>query len=264
MNCGASEAPDFSPGVIKRSEAPDFSPGVITRRLALHIAVLTLFPGMFEGILSESILKLAIERGLVTVELHNLRDWGLGSRRTVDDRPYGGGPGMVLAPEPVFAAVEEITGKDWERWHVVLLTPQGRKYTQAIAGELAQKEKLLLVCGHYEGFDERIREGLPVDEISVGDYVTTGGEIPAMIVIDTVVRQLPGVLGNEFSTDEESFQSGVLEYPHYTRPPEFRAMEVPEILLSGNHAEIAKWRKEQSEKRTLKRRPDLLQEDNEK
>jgi tRNA (guanine37-N1)-methyltransferase len=224
-----------------------------------HIAVLTLFPTMFEGVLGESILKLAIERGLVTVDLHNLRDWGIGSRHTVDDRPYGGGPGMVLRPEPVFAAVEKITGGE-DNWHIVLLTPQGRKYTQSVAAELAGKEKLLLVCGHYEGFDERIRTGLPVDEISAGDYVTTGGEIPAMIVIDTVVRQIPGALGNEFSTDEESFSSGLLEYPHYTRPPEYRGMKVPEILLSGNHAEIAKWRKEQSDERTRTRRPDLLRE----
>ena len=225
----------------------------------MHIAVLTLFPGMFEGVLGESILKLAIESGLVTVELFNLRDWGLGNRHTVDDRPYGGGPGMVLRSEPVFAAIEAII-KDEENWHIVLLTPQGRGYTQSVASELAGREKLLLVCGHYEGFDERIRMGLPVDEISVGDYVTTGGEIPAMIVIDTVARQVPGVLGNELSADEESFHENLLEYPHYTRPPEFRGMKVPEILLSGNHAEIAKWRKGQSEKRTRTRRPDLFEE----
>jgi tRNA (guanine37-N1)-methyltransferase len=227
----------------------------------LHIAVLTLFPGMFDGVLGESILKLALERNLVTIELFNLRDWGHGARRTVDDRPYGGGPGMVLQPEPVFAAVEKITGGK-DGWHVILLTPQGRRYTQHIAEELAGKENLLLVCGHYEGFDERVRTGLPVDEISVGDYVTTGGEIPAMAVIDTVVRQIPGVLGNEFSTSEESFSEGLIEYPQYTRPPEFRGMKVPEVLLSGNHAEIAKWRHEQSLERTRTRRPDLLKKDN--
>jgi tRNA (guanine37-N1)-methyltransferase len=224
----------------------------------LHIAVLTLFPGMFEGVLGESIVKLALEKGLVSIELHNLRDWGLGARRTVDDRPYGGGPGMVLRPEPVFAAVEAITAGD-DDWRFVLLTPQGRKYSHSVACGLAGRENLLLICGHYEGFDERVRLGLPVDEISVGDFVTTGGEIPAMTVIDTVVRQIPGVLGNEQSTDEESFGSGLIEYPQYTRPPEFRGMEVPEILLSGNHAEIAKWRKEQSLERTRKRRPDLLE-----
>jgi tRNA (guanine37-N1)-methyltransferase len=213
---------------------------------------------MFEGVLGESIVKLALEKDLVTVELHNLREWGLGNRRTVDDRPYGGGPGMVLRPEPVFAAVEEITSRNGD-WHIVLLTPQGRKYSQSIAGELAVTKNLLLICGHYEGFDERIRAGLGADEISAGDYVTTGGEIPAMIVIDTVVRQLPGVLGNEESTDEESFRSGLIEYPQYTRPPEFRGMEVPEVLLSGNHAEIAKWRSEQSLERTRRRRPDLLE-----
>lgn len=226
----------------------------------MHIAVLTLFPSMFEGVLGESILKLAVERNLVRIELHNLRDWGLGSRRTVDDRPYGGGPGMVLRPEPLFAAIEEITGGEQD-WHTVLLTPQGRKYSQAVATELAAREKILLVCGHYEGFDERVRTGLAVDEISAGDYVTTGGELPAMIVIDTVVRQIPGVLGNESSTDEESFRGGLIEYPQYTRPPEFRGMKVPDILLSGNHAEIAKWRGEQSLDRTRKRRPDLTGEE---
>ncbi len=227
----------------------------------MHIAILTLFPGMFEGFLRESILKLGIERGLVSVELHNLRDWGLGARRTVDDRPYGGGPGMVLCPEPVFAAVEEITSGE-KSWHIVLLTPQGRRYSQPVASELAGREKLLLVCGHYEGFDERIRMGLPVDEISIGDYVTTGGEVPAMVVIDALIRHIPGVLGNESSAGEESFGSGLVEYPQYTRPPEFRGMKVPEILLSGNHGEIDKWRKEQSLERTRTRRPDLLEPDN--
>lgn len=225
----------------------------------LHISVLTLFPGMFDGFLRESILKLATERGLVSVELHSLRDWGLGARRTVDDRPYGGGPGMVLRPEPLFAAVEAITGAE-EDWHVILLTPQGRRYTQSVASELASKPRILLVCGHYEGFDERIRTGLPVDEVSVGDYVTTGGEVPAMVVIDTLIRHIPGVLGNESSTNEESFGSGLIEYPQYTRPPEFRGMKVPEILLSGNHAEIEKWRKAQSLERTRTRRPDLMDE----
>jgi tRNA (guanine37-N1)-methyltransferase len=226
----------------------------------LHISVLTLFPAMFDGFLRESILKLATERGLVSVELHNLRDWGLGARRTVDDRPYGGGPGMVLRPEPVFAAVEEITGGE-EDWHTILLTPQGRRYTHSVASELASKFRILLVCGHYEGFDERIRAGLPVDEVSVGDYVTTGGEVPAMVVIDTLIRHIPGVLGNELSAGEESFGSGLIEYPQYTRPPEFRGMKVPGILLSGNHAQIEKWRREQSLERTRTRRPDLTNPD---
>lgn len=225
----------------------------------MRIAVLTLFPGMFEAVLGESIIKLALDRNLVAVDLFNLRDWGLGERRSVDDRPYGGGPGMVLRPEPVFAAVEEITGTQ-ATWHIVLLTPQGRTYSQPLAAELARESKLLLICGHYEGFDERIRTGLPVDEISVGDYVTTGGEIPAMLIIDTIVRQIPGVLGNELSIQEESFRGGVLEYPQYTRPPEFRRMKVPEVLLSGNHGEIAKWRKQQSLERTRAQRPDLLEE----
>ena len=226
----------------------------------MHIAVLTLFPGMFEGFLGESILKLGIERGLVSVKLNNLRDWGLGDRRTVDDRPYGGGPGMVLRPEPVFAAVEQITNGEQD-WYIILLTPQGRRYTQSVASELAGREKILLVCGHYEGFDERIRTGLPVDEISIGDYVTTGGEVPAMVVIDTIIRHVPGILGNESSAAEESFGSGLIEYPQYTRPPEFRGMKVPEILLSGNHGEIEKWRKAQSLERTQNRRPDLLDTD---
>ena len=228
----------------------------------MHIAVLTLFPSMFDAVLGESILKLAIEKKLVSFEFHNLRDWGLGSRRTVDDRPYGGGPGMVLRPEPVFEAVEHITSSA-EGWHRILLTPQGRKYSQETALELAAEDRLLLICGHYEGFDERIRLGLNVDEISTGDYVTTGGEIPAMVIIDTVVRQIPGVLGNEASADDESFSHGSIEYPQYTRPSEFREMEVPEILLSGNHAEIAKWRNKKSLERTQGRRPDLLEKNDE-
>ena len=239
-----------------------FNPEIECSEVYLHIAVLTLFPSMFEAVLGESILKLAVEKNIVTIKLHNLRDWGLGNRRTVDDRPYGGGPGMVLRPEPVFSAVEEITSEEQD-WHLILLSPQGRRYQHRVASELSLKKNLLLICGHYEGFDERIRVGLDVDEISVGDYVTTGGEIPAMIIIDTVVRQLPGVLGNESSIEDESFSEGFIEYPQYTRPREFRDMEVPEILLSGNHSEIANWRKDKSKQRTQDRRPDLLDRNNE-
>ena len=221
----------------------------------MKIDVLTLFPGMFAGPLDESIIKRAREKGILDVGIHNLRDWTHDRHKTVDDRPFGGGPGMVMKPEPVFEAVEAMRK---ENTRVILLGPAGRKLTQEIGRDLTQHEHLLLVCGSYEGFDERIRLGLAQDEISIGDYVLTNGALPAMVLIDVVTRLLPGVLGDEESSNEESFSHGLLEYPHYTRPAEFRGMKVPEVLLSGHHAEIAKWRQAQALERTREKRPDLL------
>lgn len=221
----------------------------------MRIDVLTLFPAMFAGPLDESIIKRARQAGLLELQLHQLRDWTQDRHKTVDDRPFGGGPGMLLKPEPIFAAVESLQR---ENTRVVLMSPSGRKFDQAIARELAQQEHLLLVTGHYEGFDERIRAGLADDELSIGDYVLTNGALPAMVVIDTVTRLLPGVLGDDASSTEESFSQGLLEYPQWTRPAEFRGMKVPDVLVSGNHAEIAKWRMEQAKQRTQKQRPDLI------
>jgi tRNA (guanine37-N1)-methyltransferase len=220
----------------------------------MNIDVLTLFPGMFAGPLDESIVGRARALGRLTLKIHNLRDYTHDRHRTVDDRPFGGGPGMLLKPEPVFEAVEGLAG---ERTRTVLLSPTGRKLTQAIVREFAAEEHILLVCGSYEGFDERIRQGLADDEISIGDYVLTNGALPAMVLIDAVARLLPGVLGDESSSVDESFSQGLLEYPQYTRPAEYRGMKVPEVLLSGNHAEIARWRAEQARQRTMERRPDL-------
>jgi len=220
------------------------------------IDILTLFPGMFEGPFNESIIKRAIERGLVTIRIHNIRDWATDRHRTVDDYPYGGGAGMVLKPDVLVAAIEAVRGDDG---YVILLTPQGRVFTQQIARELAQKPHLVLVCGHYEGVDERVCQLAVDDEISIGDYVLTGGELAAMVVVDATVRLIPGVLGDQASLQEESHSSGLLEYPHYTRPAEFRGLRVPEVLLSGHHAEIARWRRRESLRRTLERRPDLLE-----
>jgi tRNA (guanine37-N1)-methyltransferase len=225
----------------------------------MRIDILTLFPGMFEGPFSESMVRRAIDRGLVTVHIHNLRDWGVGRHKVVDDYPFGGGSGMVMKPEPVFDAVEAIRDGDRSEIPVVLLTPQGRVLDQRIAAGLAEYDRLILVCGHYEGIDERAREHLCTDEISIGDYVLTGGELAAMVVVDATVRQVPGVLGSEESIEEESHSRGLLEYPHYTRPNEYRGWTVPEVLLSGHHAEIARWRRRQSIQRTLVRRPDLLE-----
>jgi len=224
-------------------------------RLSMKIDVLTLFPAMFAGPLDESIIKRARQAGLLDLQLHQLRDWTHDRHKTVDDRPFGGGPGMLLKPEPIFEAVESLMR---EKTRVVLMSPSGRKFDQAIARELAQQEHLLIVTGHYEGFDERIREGLADDELSIGDYVLTNGALPAMVVIDTVARLLPGVLGDDASSTEESFSHGLLEYPQWTRPAEFRGMKVPDVLVSGNHAEIAKWRAEQAKKRTQEQRPDLI------
>jgi tRNA (guanine37-N1)-methyltransferase len=221
------------------------------------ISVLTLFPKMFEGALSESILRIAQDKGALKIKLYNLRDWGMGKRKTVDDRPFGGGPGMVLRPEPVFAAVEEITKEG--RWRKILLSPGGKKLTQSLVHQLSKEENILLVCGHYEGFDERIREGLNLEEISIGDYITTGGELPALIIIDALARLLPGVLGNEESPRQESFSEGLLEAPQYTRPVEFHGMRVPEILRSGDHKKVVEWRESQARARTRLRRPDLLE-----
>jgi tRNA (guanine37-N1)-methyltransferase len=219
----------------------------------MRIDVVTTFPRMFDGPFGESIIQRARDRGLVDLRVHDLRGWTTDRHRSTDDAPYGGGAGMVMRPEPLFAAVEALGAPE-----VVMLTPQGRRFDQAVAVELSQMSHLLLLCGHYEGFDERAREHLATRELSIGDYVLTGGELPAMVVVDAVVRLLPGVLGSEASLDEESHSSGLLEYPHYTRPPEFRGWSVPPILLSGNHAAIARWRREQALLRTLRRRPDLL------
>ena len=221
----------------------------------MKIDILTLFPAMFAGPLDESIIKRARTAGLLELQLHQLRDWTHDRHKTVDDRPFGGGPGMLLKPEPIFEAVESLKR---EKTRVVLMSPSGRKFDQAIARELAQQEHLLIVTGHYEGFDERIRESLADDELSIGDYVLTNGALPAMVVIDTVTRLLPGVLGDDASSTEESFSHGLLEYPQWTRPAEFRGMKVPDVLVSGNHAEIAKWRIEQAKLRTKEQRPDLL------
>ena len=221
----------------------------------MKIDVLTLFPAMFAGPLDESIIKRAREAGLLDLKIHQLRDYAHDRHRTVDDRPFGGGPGMLLKPEPIFEAVESLASA---QARVVLLSPSGRTFDQAIAHELAKAEHLVLVSGHYEGFDERVRENLADDELSIGDYVLTNGALPVMVVIDAVTRLLPGVLGDESSAVEESFSHGLLEYPQFTRPAEFRGMKVPEVLLSGNHAAIAKWRAEQARLRTSERRPDLL------
>jgi tRNA (guanine37-N1)-methyltransferase len=223
----------------------------------MKIDVLTLFPGMFVGPLDESIIKRAREKGILELGIHDLRNWTHDRHKTVDDRPFGGGPGMVLKPEPLFEAAESLAGA---KTRVILMGPSGRKFTQQIAGELAGYEHLLLIAGSYEGFDDRVRQGLAHDELSIGDYVLTNGALPVMVIIDVVTRLLPGVLGDEESAKEESFSHGMLEYPHYTRPAEFRGMKVPEVLLSGHHAEIAKWRQERALERTRERRPDLLEQ----
>lgn len=226
----------------------------------MRFDVLTLFPEMFPGYLGQSLLKLAIERGLVEVHCHNIRDWAEGKHNQVDDRPFGGGPGMVLMVEPVVKCVEAVQAQAAAPGHVVLLTPQGRRLAQPVVRELTSHERLVLLCGRYEGFDERVRELLEPDEISIGDFVLNGGEVAAMVMIDTVIRLVPGVLGDERSSEEDSFSgpSNLLEFAHYTRPREFRGLSVPEVLLSGNHQEIARWRAEQRLSRTKSRRADLL------
>jgi tRNA (guanine37-N1)-methyltransferase len=224
----------------------------------MRIDVLTLFPSMFLGPLQESILKRAQQSGLLTILLHQLRDYAFDRHHMTDDVPYGGGQGMVMKPGPIFRAVESVLGG--ESAPVILLTPQGRTFDQRVARELAGHPRLLFVCGRYEGFDERVREHLVTDELSIGDYVLTGGELAAMVVIDAVTRWLPGVLGAAESAPRDSYATGLLEGPQYTRPLSFRGWEVPEVLLSGHHAAIARWRREEALKRTAARRPELLQD----
>jgi tRNA (guanine37-N1)-methyltransferase len=250
----------------------------------MRFDIFTLFPGIFESPLKESMIKRAIESGLLEVQLHNIRDYAEGKHQVTDDYPYGGGGGMVMKPEPVFMAVETVLGQDkdegggtrdeaellddWaqarihkpkSRIPIVLLTPQGRVFNQQIALELAEYDRVILICGRYEGVDERIREHLATDEISIGDYVLTGGELAALVVLDAVIRLRPGVLGDPTGAVDDSHASGLLEYPHYTRPPEFRGWQVPEVLLSGDHAKVDRWRREQALRRTWERRPDLLE-----
>lgn len=236
----------------------------------MRIDILTIFPEMFPPVLGSSILARAISRGAVQVQVHNLRDWSQDKHRKVDDRPYGGGPGMVMRPEPFFQAAEEIRKQGvrvpggpsvpgTEVPHVVLLSPAGQRLTQAKAAELAARPWLMLLCGHYEGVDERVRTGLADEELSIGDYVLTCGELPAMVVLDSVVRLLPGALGDEQSAAQDSFTGNLLEYPQYTRPVEFRGMRVPDVLLSGDGGQIERWRKLQALRRTHVRRPELMQ-----
>jgi tRNA (guanine37-N1)-methyltransferase len=224
----------------------------------MRFDILTLFPGMFAGPLDESILKRARQAGSIEVQLHDLRDWATDKHRTVDDYPFGGGAGMVMKPEPLFSAVEAIQPLAEPPATVVLLTPQGRRLDRALVAELAQHPRLLLICGRYEGVDERVREHLANREVSVGDVVLSGGELPAMLLLDAVARLVPGVLGSEGSLEEESFEGSLLEYPQYTRPAEFRGWTVPDVLLSGHHGEVARWRRRQRLLRTRARRPDLL------
>ena len=221
----------------------------------MRFDVLTLFPELFHSYLQQSLLKLAIENQRVEVRLWNIRDWSTDKHKSVDDTPYGGGPGMLLSCPPIYAAVEAVQADAPQPGQLVMLTPQGRKLDQDLVRELAQFPRLVLMCGRYEGFDERIAEGLKPLEISAGDFICNGGEVPAMMVIDTVIRLVPGVLGDETSSKYDSFgESGLLEYPQYTRPREFRGLVVPDILLSGNHGEIARWREQQSLERTRQRR----------
>lgn len=244
-------------------QSPFDTTTIYARIEIMQIDILTLFPQMFESPLTSGIFKRAADRQLVQIRAHNIRDWTHDKHHTVDDYPYGGGAGMLLKPEPIFEAVEalkaEIASKQGtDVMPVILLTPQGRLFSQQIAFELSQYRRLMLICGHYEGVDERVIENLVTDEISIGDYVLSGGELPAMVVADAVTRLVPGVLGSEESALDDSHATGLLEYPQYTRPPGYRGLVVPEVLLSGNHAEVARWRREQSVLRTLKRRPELL------
>jgi tRNA (guanine37-N1)-methyltransferase len=227
----------------------------------LEIDVITIFPGMLRGFLEESMLGRAAANGLAAIRTIDLRDFTEDVHRTTDDRPYGGGPGMVMKPEPLFKAVESVKRPESR---VVLMTPQGAPFTQRRAEQLSRERHLVFVCGHYEGVDGRVRESLVTDEISIGDYVLTNGALAAAVVVDAVVRLVPGVLGGEGATEDESFSQGLLEYPQYTRPASFRGMDVPEILSSGNHAEVDRWRREQAAERTRLRRPDLINDEKEK
>jgi tRNA (guanine37-N1)-methyltransferase len=221
----------------------------------VRIDVFTIFPGIFESPLRESLLGKAIQAGIVDVRVHDIRDFTTDKHRQVDDESYGGGPGMVMKPEPVFAAVESL-GEGPKR--VILLSPAGRRLDQSLVRELAKEPWLVLISGRYEGVDERVVEGLPAEEISIGDYVLSGGEIPALVVLEAVTRLVPGVVGKEESLERESFEEGALDHPHYTRPNEFRGIGVPEVLLSGNHAEVERWRREAALEKTRRNRPDLL------
>ena len=227
----------------------------------MRFDVFSLFPDVFNAYLNTSILKRAQESKALEVQIHNIRNWAEDKHHTTDDTPYGGGGGMVMKPEPVFAAVEGVLGRP-PQCPVILLSPQGRTFNQKIAFELAEQQHLALLCGRYESLDDRIRQHLVTDSISIGDYVLTGGELPALVLIDAVTRLLPGVLGDPQAAQDDSFATGLLEYPHYTRPPEFRGWKIPEILLSGNHAEIARWRRQQALIRTMQDRPDLLEKAN--
>jgi tRNA (guanine37-N1)-methyltransferase len=229
----------------------------------MRFDILTLFPGLFDGVFEESIVKRAREAGAVTIALHNIRDYAAGRHRVTDEPPYGGGGGMIMKPEPIFAAVEAVLatqGREPGSVPVILLTPQGRLLTQRLAHELSRSQHLVLICGRYEGIDERVHRYLATDEISIGDYVLAGGEVPAMVVVEAITRLLPGVLGDPSATFEDSHAEGLLEYPQYTRPPLFRDHAVPQVLLSGHHAEIVRWRRQQSLRRTWERRPDLLRD----
>jgi len=223
----------------------------------MRIDVLTLFPAMFAGPLDESIIRRARDAGLLDLRIHNLRDWTHDRHKTVDDRPFGGGPGMVLKPEPIFEAVEALRRDNPAPPRVILTSPSGRVFNQECARQLSKEPSILLICGCYEGFDQRIRDHLADDELSIGDYVLTNGALPAMVIIDSVTRLLPGALGDDQSSVEESFSHGLVEYPHWTRPAEFRGWKVPDILMSGDHARIARWRHLESMRRTAQRRPDL-------
>jgi tRNA (guanine37-N1)-methyltransferase len=229
----------------------------------LSFDIITIFPDFFRGAFDYGIIRRALASGLVYVKAHDLRGWTKDKHHIVDDRPFGGGDGMVLKCEPIFAAVEELTGEtERDRYsagtRVVLLSPQGKVFTQAVASELAQSSQVVLICGRYEGVDERVAESLVTDELSIGDYVLSGGEPAAVVLVDAIVRLIPGALGSETSAVNESFSEGLLDYPHYTRPPEFRGMRVPEVLLGGHHAEIARWRAREALKKTERNRPDLL------
>jgi tRNA (guanine37-N1)-methyltransferase len=224
----------------------------------MRIDIVTIFPDTVRPFTQAALLGKAVERGLLEVHVHDLRDHTTDRHRKVDDEPYGGGPGMVMTPEPFFRAVEAITDQAAGRPRVVLLSPQGRTLTQAVVRELAGRDRIVLLCGRYEGVDERVATYLADEELSVGDYVLAGGEAAALVVVDAVARLLPGVVGAPDSVVQESFEDGLLDHPHYTRPVEFRGWRVPEVLLSGNHAEIARWRREEAERRTRERRPDLL------
>ncbi len=223
----------------------------------MRFDVITIFPEIFSGVFDFGIIRRAVEAGLIEIHVHDLRDYTLDRHRQVDDRPFGGGAGMVMKPEPLFSAVEAITNQESDV-SVVLLSPQGRLFDQRVAEEYSRKQRLVLICGRYEGVDERVVEHLSTDELSIGDYVLSGGEIPAMVVVDAVTRLIPGALGCGESAERESFADGLLDYPHYTRPADYRGMKVPEVLLSGNHAEIDRWRRDEALKKTLRRRPDLI------